>query len=107
MNIFAIRLIVPALCGLLCLAVAIINAKEPEKAKPSPTPKLENRHTKTKKSEDTSNTFQSRISIETAVGGTRTANPKASPTPKSNEASTFNGGRSNTFRAASPTPKAK
>gem|GEM_PF-5114838 len=39
MNISPFRLIVLLQCGLLFLAVRSSDAKEPEKAKPSPTPK--------------------------------------------------------------------
>lgn len=107
MNILGIRLIVPLLCGLLLLAVASINAKE--KAKPSPTPS---------KKDTNSQVLPSRISVATSLGTDpvqRTANPKASPTPKTVKSSTERrfdvvpgtDASRQTKPSPTPTPKAK
>jgi hypothetical protein len=70
MNVPGIRLIVPLLCGLLLLAVPSSNAKEPEKAKPSPTPKSAERATTVNSTRSNTGTSNIPFKIGTAPGTT-------------------------------------
>lgn len=112
MNIPGIRLIIPLLFGLLFLAVESSNAKDPEKAKPSPTPNPServNRPTFGSGLAKTTPTPEARRRKGTISMLERSAN-KVSPTPKPNSARLPTGHenvKTNYRTAASPTPKAK
>lgn len=114
MNVSTVRLIVPLLCGLLCLAVLNSNAKEPQNAKPSPTPKSSEKATTVKSSKSNSSDRATTIN-NSKSNNFRTANPKASATPNRDVQNNLvgidyrpAGDAKQKYKAkVSPTPKAK